>query len=284
MVQQHGDKILFSLILSFILIGCGNKGSNSGGDLSNNSGSGTGSYSNDAGGSASDYVDPGAGLNQTQQALQQIPTNTQAQTDAINSASDTIGAFSKAYNDLSNADSSGDFTKFLQAYAAARQQALQAAKLLDEAQFYELAKAFYELYYKLDVLRFVNPANGRHLYTVSKSESFNASVNKGYKFQGIVFRTYWSPRNDCQTPLYRCVVKGASEDRFVSNAQNCENQQAEGLLGFVCPSQRPEAWSQIGRLYSQTKGDHLITTNKNEISRKKQQGYRFEGWLGFAPN
>lgn len=278
MVRQHSFAFLF---LTLLLIGCGEK-NQSGGDLNN-----SGSELNETGsatGYSDDVTDPGASLSDVTSALDNYPAQNADEEAAIQSAKTNITGYAQAYDALKSAGTSDDFTKFLQAFAKAQQQAQTVAQLLEAAHLYALAKAFWELYYKLDVMRFVSPITGRHLYTVSQAQAFNAATVKGMKFQGVIFRTYWAPREECSIPLYRCVVKGGSQDRFLTQAANCEGQTSEGLIGYVCPAQKPEAWSRIARLYSPSKGDHLITANQKEIAKRTRTGYRLESYLGYGPN
>jgi len=272
--------LVFLLSLCVLLANC-QKENSGGGDLNN---SDSGDFSDSGVSSSEDFVDPSEAIGNISSALDSYPTENSEQADAIDSAQSALNSFGNAYDNLGNADSASEFQQFVAQLVQARQKAEAVAKLLEEAQLYALAKMFWELSAKLDVMRFYNSSTKKHLYTISKTDALGASTLGGYKFEGIIFRTYYKAREGCNTPLFRCQNKAGNGDRFLTNDSKCEGNQTEGLIGYVCQAQKPEAWSQIQRLYSKKAVDHVITTNAEEVKKLKKKGYKLEGPLGYAPN
>jgi len=265
---------VLSTFLLFFLASCG-KSTESDVDLSSDDGSGQ-SFDSDG---SEDALDSDSGT-EAFDALKDYPTNSEEEAQAVASANDTLSDFNQAAAAFKKSESIGDFSLYLQLIAQAQLRAQAAAKALEQAGLAILAKWFYELWYKRDVLRFVNKSTGQHLYTLGDARVFDMNW-RGMKLEGIIFRTYAVARPSCSIQLYRCRK---NQDRYLSASASCDGNSQEGAMGYVCSAQKPEAWSRIARLYHAKKQDHLITTNQTLIKKRLSQGYRLQTYLGYAPN
>lgn len=196
-------------------------------------------------------------------------------------ASDSLTRFAEAFGGLLEGSQPQQLGPVLNDIHAAKLFAWQVAQRLWQLGLVDLSHAFAEEAQKVEILRFFNPTAGKHFFTTSHPEGYNATSQLGFVLEGVAFRVYRNPRHDCVRPLFRCLKGDGAH--FMSTREDCEGQTTEGRFGFVCPQRRPYAYPEIHRVFNGST-DYMATVNELEFETVLSRGWTDEGTLGFAPN
>ena len=111
--------------------------------------------------------------------------------------------------------------------------------------------------------RFLDPLTGMHFYTSNSKEIANIT-SSGWKPEGFAWNLY--PLASSQSDLVPDNIEGQVMNNFV-NVYNGVSLQP--LL-------------DVHRLYNSKSGDHLFTTNNQELLTAQGVGYSYEGVVGRA--
>ncbi len=123
------------------------------------------------------------------------------------------------------------------------------------------------------VYRFYIPATSQHLYTLSYAEGYQP----GNLFKGVEWRGMTQGGKN-RRALYRCLINGTQNTRFVSTDSACERQINEGTYGYVFDTQ-VEGTVPLYRYYHRTTGERLTTANPVEADKRH---HRLEVVLGYV--
>lgn len=282
MIRQPKAVLFYFFVLLFLTScgvdqGSGNPGLN--GNGANFGQDDDGDYSGNF--SSSGDIDPTGGYEDLNNALDNIPTENQAQKDAVAGAQQLLGSLMSAYGGLNEGDSATELQRFVEAMERNRAQAAVVAQLLAAAGFSELAEVFKKLAQKVDVMRVYNPATRRHMYWAASREAFLFGMITGQQYQGIAFRLFKVPQIDenCRRPLNSCLVQN---DNFLSTAENCEGQKKIVRMGYLCTNAAPMNPLPLVRFVKRGQLHHLSTMNPAEINRLKASPlWKLEGPQGY---
>jgi len=151
------------------------------------------------------------------------------------------------------------------------------------------------------ILRYWQPANHDHLYTVNPQEIGTTHVgqagNHGYSFEGVVGYAY--PAQHDLAPVYRYWHPGNTDHLYTTNAADIgtttpgqtgnHGYSSEGVAFHIFAHPHP-GLVPLYRYWNPNTKDHLYTANAGEIGtttpgQTGNHGYTSEGLLGYvSPN
>lgn len=266
------------------------RGGGGNGNFLNGGGGGIPSFNSGGanGTGATGTVDTTAQTGKLEDALSKAAdaTSDPQQSQALQDAKSVLASLGQDYNSLNSASTPSAVQALFPNFKTDRQRELELAQLFNEVGLGGLAQVFYKLGHKFDVLRFYNPQINRHFYSLNRLEGFVASAIYGYHLEGVGFRVYDQPIEDCNKPIFRCYHR-PNYDYFLSTDPACEGQEVQTpyppYFGYICPSQRGDAWLPLTRLLHPS-GGHLESIDPNEIQATQAAGWQKEMVMGFTPN
>ena len=111
--------------------------------------------------------------------------------------------------------------------------------------------------------RFFDPITGKHFYSANSNE-IASLTGSGWKQEGFAWNLY--PVASSQSDLVPAVIEGQVMNKF-ANVYN--DVSLDALL-------------DVHRLYNSRSGDHIFTTNNQELLAAQRVGYAYEGVVGRA--
>ncbi|MBB55095.1 MAG: hypothetical protein CMF67_12055 [Magnetovibrio sp.] len=141
---------------------------------------------------------------------------------------------------------------------------------------------------KVDVNRFLNPANGGHFFTASLVERNVVLGNSNFEFEGIGFKAL-SPENlsvEGTSPVFRFYNSDVGSHFFTASLEeresvmSMENFSYEGI-GFNAFDSETVSKTPVYRFFNLKTGGHLFTTFEAEREVLAENvDFRYEG-IGF---
>lgn len=135
---------------------------------------------------------------------------------------------------------------------------------------------------EIAVYRLWSPGITDHFYTTSVAER-DTALQRGYVSEGIAGYVLSVPGAN-RVPIYRSYSSRFGNHFYTTNEAelNASGYSKEGILGFVYTTPSNDV-IQLYRLYNGNVGDHFYTTSTAERDNAVQNGYRFEGTIGYMP-